>query len=156
MSEPSGRDDLFSPSLTQTAARELPAGGRPWRLGSQFYVSFFGGPLAAGAVGYLNGRRLGLSLERRLAMIGIGLAGFAGALVLAVSVLDADSGGRRFPVAIAGVAAFLATRQLQHRADRLYGFGKDEEQAYDSLWGPGLAIVVLFGLLSVVVVAAVI
>jgi hypothetical protein len=56
--------DLFSPSLTRSVRRDLPAGSRPWRLASQFYVAFFGGPLAAGAIGLLNGKRLGLPRER--------------------------------------------------------------------------------------------
>jgi len=154
--KPGARDeDMFSPSLTQTARRELPSGEKPWRLGSQFYVAFFGGPLAAGAIGYLNGRRLGLSLERQLAIIGIGIAGFAAALTVAGIVLDDESGGRRLPLAIAGVASYLACRQLQRDADRLYGLDRDEDQAYGSLWAPGLGAVLLLGTFSLIVLAAV-
>ena len=59
MSRPE-RDELFAPTLSQTARTELPPGEKPWRLNSQFYVAFFGGPLAAGTIGYLNGKRLGV------------------------------------------------------------------------------------------------
>ena len=72
-------DDLFSPSLRDRAA--IPAGARPWRLSSQFYVAFFGGPLAAAAIGVVNGRRLGLGTGR---LVGIAAAG-VGALCLLIA-----------------------------------------------------------------------
>ena len=103
--------DLFSPSLTQSVRRELPAGSRPWRLDSQFYVAFFGGPLAAGAIGVLNGKRLGLSRERLSAIGGIGVAGFVAVAVVAV-LLDIGTRGR-IVLAVAGVASFLVARELQ-------------------------------------------
>lgn len=149
-------DDLFAPSLTQSERRLLPAGQKPWRLGSQFYVAFFGGPLAAGAIGYLNGKRLGLPQSRLGAILGIGIAGFVAALAIAVVFVDAEAGrGPRLMLAVAGVASFLAARELQKDADRLYGVSLDHEQAYDSLWAPGLGTVFLFGILSLVVMAAI-
>jgi hypothetical protein len=150
--------DLFSPSLRQSARRDLPAGSRPWRLRSQFYVAFFGGPLAAAAIGFLNGRRLGLSRERLWAIAGIGIVAFVAVLALAGLVLAADTSvnrGPRLMLTVAGVVSFLAAHELQKDADRLYGLNRDEEQTYDSLWGPGLGTVLLAGIFSVAVVAAV-
>lgn len=145
--------DLFSPSLTQSVRRELPAGSRPWRLDSQFYVAFFGGPLAVGAIGYLNGKRLGLSRERLWALAGIGVAGFVAVVVVAVI---ADIGTRgRILLAVAGVASFLVARELQKDANRVYGLSRNEHEAYDSLVGPGLAAVLLSGLASLAVLTAV-
>jgi len=148
-------DDLFAPSLTQSERRELPSGQKPWRLGSQFYVAFFGGPLAVAAIGYLNGKRLGLPQERLAAIIGAGLAGFAVAVGAAVVFLSATGAGPRLIVAGAGVVSYLAVRELQKDADRLYGINRDEDLAYDSLWAPGLGAVFLFGIFSIVVIAAV-
>ena len=146
---PVHEDDLFSPSLSQTAARELPAGARPWRLGSQFYVAFFGGPLAIAAIGFLNAARLGLPSSRRWQIAAAGAAAFAGAAA-AVLLLDSDV-TPRLTVAVAGVACYLVVRRLQQDADRLYGLGRDEELAYDSLVGPGLLAVVVAGLATVAV-----
>ena len=149
-------DTLLSPSLTGSSRRQLAAGERPWRLASQFYVAFFGGPLAASAIGYVNAKRLGLPGTRLGAILAIGVACFAAAVAAAVALADAESGrAPRLVLAVAGVVAYLGARQLQKDADRLYGLNRDEEQAYDSLWGPGLGAVFLFGIFSVVVVAAV-
>ena len=149
-------DDLLAPSLTQSERHHPPAGERPWRLGSQFYVAFFGGPLAAGAIGYLNGRRLGLPGARLGAILAIGVAGFLAALAVAVVFVDTEAGrGPRLMIAVAGVAAFLGVRALQKDADRRYSVSLEDEQAYDSLWAPGLAAVLLFGISSVVVLASV-
>lgn len=145
--------DLFAPSLTQTGLRELPAGSRPWRLGSQFYVAFFGGPLAIGAIGFLNGKRLALSQQRLWAIAGASIAGF---LALVVAAVVIDPGGRaRVLVAVAGVVAFLGIRELQKDPDRLYGLNRDEDDAYDSLWGPGLAAVLVCGIAEAIVLVAV-
>jgi hypothetical protein len=146
--------DLFAPSLTQTGLRELPAGSRPWRLGSQFYVAFFGGPLAIGAIGFLNGKRLALSQQRLWAIAGTGIAGFL-ALVVAVAVLIDPGGRARLLVAVAGVVSFLGIRELQKDPDRLYGLNRDEDDAYDSLWGPGLAAVLVCGIAQAIVLVAV-
>ncbi len=136
-------DDLFSPSLSQSTTRQLPEGSRPWRLGSQFYVAFFGGPLAIAAIGFLNATRLGLPSSRRWQIAGAGAAALAGAAV-AVLLLDSDA-TPRLVVAIAGAACYVVVRRLQQDADRLYGLGRDEELAYDSLVGPGLLAVVVGG-----------
>ena len=145
-------DELFSPSLRDRA--EVRLAQRPWRLGSQFYVAFFGGPLAAALIGVVNGRRLGVDGGRLLAIAAAGAA----ALGLAVAVgasLDGDDARPRFFLAVAGVATFLVARQLQKAADERYSRGRSEEQIYDSLWWPGLAAVIVCGLASAVALGAV-
>ena len=146
--------DLFAPSLTQTRLRDLPAGSRPWRLGSQFYVAFFGGPLAIGTIGYLNGKRLGLSQARLWAIAGVGAVGFAAVLIAASAFVDAGSRGRAL-IAISGVLSYLVARELQKDGDRLYGVNRSDDEAYDSLWGPGLAAVLGCGIAQAVVLVAV-
>jgi hypothetical protein len=145
--------DLFSPSLTQSVRRELPEGSRPWRLSSQFYVAFFGGPLAVGAIGLLNGKRLELARERLWALAGVGIAGFI-AVVVVAAIIDAGTRGRPL-LAGAGVVSYLVARELQKEPDRLYELNRDSNQAYDSLLGPGALVVVLSALASLLVLAAV-
>jgi hypothetical protein len=142
------RDELFTPSLTQTRRRILVEGERPWRLGSQFYVAFFGGPVGAATVGWLNGGRLQLPQARRVAIAAAGLAAFALAAVL-VRAVDSEWASPRFLLAATGVLAYAVSRWLQHAADRRYGIG--QEDTYDSLWGPGLAIVLVCGFASAAV-----
>jgi uncharacterized membrane protein len=144
------RDELLTPSLTQSALRELPPGRKPWRLGSQFYVSFFGGPLAAAAVGFMNADRLELPRDRRAAIVAAGLLGFALAIALLLTV-DSEWTRPRFLLAVTGVLAYAVVHRLQHAADRRYALGRDDESAYDSLWQAGLAIVLVAGLASAAV-----
>lgn len=142
-------DDLFAPTLTQSESRQLPEGKRPWRLGSQFYVAFFGGPLAVAAIAYVNGKRLGLPSARLAATLAIGAIGFLAVLAVAALFVDPDAGsGPRLLISVAGVVTYLALRALQKDADRRYGMALDDEQAYDSLWGPGLAAALLLGFFS--------
>lgn len=137
--------ELFTPSLTQTTRRDLPAGSRPWRLSSQFYTAMFGGPLAAGLIGYLNGKRLGLSQERLWAIAGVGIAGFVALAIVSAALLDTSGRGRGI-VAVAGLVCYLGVRELQKDSDRLYGLDRDDDEAYDSLWNPGLVIALAFGI----------
>ena len=154
MNEHEARDDLFSPSLSQTARAELPSGERPWRLNSQFYVAFFGGPLAAGTIGYLNARRLGLPNRQLFAIGAAGLAGFVLAIML-VAMVESDFVRPRVAIAGTGVVAFLVARQLQKEADRRYGFGRDEERVYDSLVQTGLAVAFVAGILTILALSVV-
>jgi hypothetical protein len=67
-----------------------------------------------------------------------------------------DPGGHaRVLVAVAGVVSFLGIRELQKDPDRLYGLNRDEDEAYDSLWGPGLAAVLVCGIAEAIVLVAV-
>ena len=63
-------------------------------------------------------------------------------------LLDSDV-TPRLVVAIAGAVCYLVVRRLQKDADRLYGLGRDEELAYDSLVGPGLLAVVVGGFATI-------
>jgi hypothetical protein len=49
-------DKLLRPTLQD----QRRTGARPWRVESQVYVGFFGGPLAIGAIAFLNSHRLGV------------------------------------------------------------------------------------------------
>jgi len=155
MNEPATRDELFAPSLSQTSRTELPPGEKPWRLNSQFYVAFFGGPLAAGAVGYLNGRRLGVPSRGLVAIGAAGVAGFVLAIVL-VATVDWELVRPRIMIAATGVLAFFVARQFQKDADRRYGFGRDVELAYDSLVRTGIVIALAAGIFSALVLAVVV
>ena len=144
------RDDLYSPTLTDVHRRraDLP---QPWRLGSQLYVAFLGGPLAAATVGYLNGKRLGLPRERLLAIAALGVLGLL-LVVVAIAVTGADNRAR-FISNVSGVLTFLGARQLQGDADRVYrAQAADENEAFASLWGPGLLIVLASSLVTAAIV----
>ena len=154
MAERAPNDDLLQPRLQGVRRKTLAEGERPWRLGSQVYVAFFGGPLAAAAVGYLNAGRLGLPRERRAAIVAAGLVGFAVAIVVALTV-ESEWTRPRFLLLATGLLAYSATYRLQRAADRLYGLGRDEETAYDSLWQTGIAIVLVAGIASAAVLASV-
>ena len=53
-------DGLLRPSLQDAHLPGTHGPRRPWRVGSQFFVAFFGGILPGALIAYLNGRRLGL------------------------------------------------------------------------------------------------
>ena len=80
--------------------------------------------------------------------------GFAALLIAASAFVDAGSRGRAL-IAITGVASYLVARELQKDGDRLYGVNRSEDEAYDSLWGPGLAAVLVCGVAQAVVLVAV-
>jgi hypothetical protein len=148
-------DDLFSPSLAGTRPERLPAGRRPWRLGSQFYVSVLGGPLAAGLVGFLNGQRLGLPRARLAAIAAIALAALAAVAVTLAAVSPKADSPVRLVSMVGGAAAYVAIRALQTDADRRYTAGRDGAESYDSLWLPGLGIVVAGSILAAMVIVGV-
>lgn len=147
-------DNLYEPTLADLDER--PAGSDPpWRLDSQGYVAFFGGPLAAAVVGVLNGRRLGLDRDRLLAIGAIGVVGLAVAIA-AYALIGFEGRTPRLLLAVAGILTYLGTRKLQQPADRLFQMHPDtDEDSYDSLWGTGFLIVVVCGLGSVALVGAI-
>jgi hypothetical protein len=140
-------DDLFRPTLAGTRAR-AGTGDRPWRVSSQFFVAFFGGPLAAAVVGILNGRRLGLGPVRLLGMAAAGVAAYAVALGAGVVISGLTQRGARLTLVVGGVLTYLVTRRLQEDADRRYAAGLGFDDTYASLWLTGLLIVVGVGLPS--------
>ena len=149
-------DDLFQPSLRGVRRKRLAEGERPWRLGSQFYVAFFGGPLAVAAIAWFNARRLGMPSARTWLIPAVGLAGLVATIVAAL-VVDADLGdSQRLVARIAAVATFGVLYLLQRAPDRVYhafADGDDEEHMYDSLWGPGLAATFGLGILQLGILA---
>ena len=144
-------DDLFTPSLGGLRRGAPPSGQRPWRLASQFYVAVFGGPLAAGLVGYENGKRLGLPGRRLVAIVGIALVALVGVAVAAALLGSEDTGPLQLAVMVAGALAYLPIRELQKEADRRYRAGRREDTRYDPLFRLGIGAVlvgiVLTGLL---------
>lgn len=151
------RDDLFTPSLQHAPrVRALPRGDRPWRLGSQLYVGFFGGALAVAAVAWENSRRLGAPAETRRFVVVLGVLGVAASVVVAYLLYGKGLGGVRVGYRVVGVLAFGALYKLQEGADRVYSYrapGGDDEQ-YDSLWVPGLVAAVAGGLVEAGIVFA--
>ena len=143
-------DDLFAPSLEQT--KQPGERGKPWRLSSQFWVAFFGGPLAAAVIAHQNAARLALDERRRLLLIVSGLVGFLLAVALAVVLERVDAGfGPRLVNQAAGVISYGAFYKLQRPGDRVYQYYSDlpEDRAYDSLLGPGALAVFGIGFPSV-------
>jgi hypothetical protein len=145
-------DDLFRASLVGYVA---PA-ERPWRLEPQFWVAFFGGPLAAGALAWVNAGRLRLQPARRIAILWIA----AGALVLqvvAAAVLAAadiasatgDGYGRIVGLTVqgGGAVAHPFLHRVQSSGDRVFRLARREAE-YAALWRPGLLAVVVGGVIG--------
>lgn len=149
-------NDLLQPALRGVRRVRRGEGDQPWRLGSQLYVGFFGGPLALAAIAWFNSDRLGMPKPRRLLIPLVGLAGFLAMIVAAVATEQGVGGSQRLLLSVAGVASFGILFLLQRSPDRVYhAFADgDENQVYDSLWGPGLAATVGFGLLQVAILLA--
>lgn len=150
-------DDLLAPSL-QHLPEGGPPGRSPWRVGSQFWVAFLGGPLAVGAIAWLNAGRLGLPASRRHAMLSLAIGALVVLLVGLGWVLatpDSDPGPRaplRAAVQAAGVLVYLALAGLQRTGDRRHqAFGGD----YAPLWGPGLLAILAGALLQAAAAVAV-
>jgi hypothetical protein len=151
-------DPLLSPTL-QDGQQDDGAREPPWRLQSQFWVAFFGGPLAASAIAFFNCRRLRVPSESRRWIFVIAAAALGAAGLLAFVLVAADVGsGARLANQAAGVLAFIPLHRLQKSADRVYLFygDQDEDDAYESLWGPGLAAVFLLGLPVTLVLSAIV
>jgi hypothetical protein len=127
-------DDLFSPTISAP----VPA-ARPWRVGSLVYPAFFGGPLAAAALGAVNGRRLGLGV---LPLLGIGAAGLVGIVARMFAIAATISGS--LPVngvirGALGLAVFAIAMLAQRRRYRAFELRGGEPA---SLVGPGIIAVV--------------
>jgi hypothetical protein len=136
-------DDLFRPTV-----REFPVSGkRPWRPESIFYAAFFGGPLTAGLLGVVNGRRLGLPTPRVLLIALAGVAGF-GLWIVAALLTDANNVVRLFG-SITGSLAWLVVIAFQRGPFRAYAYG-DGEPA--KLLVPGLLAAIGLVLAQVIVI----
>lgn len=158
MGEPTTRDaELFEPSLAGKRRPALEEGRRPWRLGSQFYVAFFGGVLAVSAIAWLNARRLGVSPQRRRLIAVVALAGLVGVIVVVLLFGGDVASSQRLLARLVAVGAFGVLYALQMSADRVYHAfeGGDEDDLYDPMWTPGLAATFGLGLVQAGIVAAV-
>lgn len=151
--ERGGLDELLTPTLGEQRAH-TPSIDRPWRLGSQVYVAFFGGVLAVTAIAILNARRLGMAPKTLWLMGGVGAAGLAGAV--AVVALIADSGSSaRVPARIVALAACGVLYLIQRSADRVYHYHARADDPYDSLLGPGLIACFTVGVLEAILLVVV-
>jgi hypothetical protein len=131
-------DDLLQPTL---AGREAASPGRPrpWRLTSQVYPAFFGGPLAVGAIAVLNSVWLRMPPRLPIAIGAIALAAEGAFAALYVTVGDSAAG---LATAVAGLAVYGAAYLLQRSPDRVYHYYAREDQPYASLFLPGLGAIV--------------
>ena len=125
------RDDLLQPSLADHEGTKY----QPFRLSSQVYVAFFGGALATGAIGFINAMFLGMPNRARAAIIALALAA-EGAFVAVAAATETDQ--VRLLSIVAGLVAFGGAYLIQRSPDRVYHFHTDDEEPYQSLFGPGL------------------
>lgn len=125
----------------------------PFNLGSLLYVGFFGGPLALGAIAWIQARRLRLPapVQRLLWVLCLtGIAG-VGATVLVVDSVEAFSEIRtnllfRRANNLWGLLGWMTVERLLGGADRRYAVrDTHDEEPRSSLWVPGLAAVFLLG-----------
>ena len=152
--ERGGLDELLQPTLAEQRAH-TPSIDRPWRLGSQVYVAFFGGALAVTAIAILNARRLGLPAKTQWIMGAVGAAGLAGALLVVASIGGDSGSSARVPARIVALAAYGLLYLLQRRADRVYHFHAKSGDPYDSLLGPGLIACFTLGIVEAVLIVLV-
>ena len=121
-------DDLLRPSLQEHEAPP-PTAAKPWRVGSQVYVGFFGGALAVGAIAFVNTYRLRLPDRSRLFVVLATLAGAAATgTMLALGVA-------RPSWQVGGVVTYGLAYLVQRRADRAFEYYGGE---HDSLVAPGI------------------
>lgn len=140
-------DELLMPSIGDVPARDRDA-PKPWRLGSQVYVAFFGGVLPVTAIALLNARRLGLRGKPLALIAGAGVLGLAGALVVAALLAGERSSSVRIGARIVALATYGVHYLVQRSADRVYHFHARDEEPYDSLLGPGLIACFTVGLVE--------
>ena len=152
---PPVKGDLLTPTLTEHRPRDWHE-RLPWRLGSQVFVAFLGGPVAVTIIAVLNGARLRMPRERLLLMAAIGVAGtIAG--VLAAGLIDL--GSARLLVQVAGVLTAGPLHLLQRSPDRVHSTFSphhDPEDDYGSLWLPGLGAVLAGWLVQLTLVGLVV
>lgn len=144
--------DLLSPSLQEHVPRARDA-AKPWRLGSQVYVAFFGGVLAATLIAVLNARRLRMPRRETLKILAAAALGLVGLEVLAYVVGSADETGQGVRVAmrVLALAAWGLMYLVQRPYDRVYSaFSReDEDEEYSSLIIPGLLAAIVLGLVEI-------
>jgi hypothetical protein len=151
-------EDLLAPSLqAEEPVRALVPGERPWRIGSQVYVGFFGGALAVAAIAFANARRLRAARRTERGIVVIGVVGVAVSIVagyIANEASDGNGTAHRLASRIVGVVVAGVLYKLLKPADRIYSFRSPAEadDDYDSLWGPGIVAVLAGGIVQEVLV----
>ena len=131
---------------------------RPWKLLSQFYVAFIGGPLAYTGIAYLNAKRLGLSGARLWAIptLGVAMTLISLTVMSYAQIADLDIDGStdapfggfwvRLISRIIAVALFVVFARMQKSADRIYQINHAaHDDIYASLWVPGIVASVVLG-----------
>lgn len=105
------------------------------------YVAILGGVLAVAPIAFLNADLLGASKKARWVIVAAGAVG-AAALVAYAAV-----GGVRVGAQLIGLAAWIPMYLIQRPWDRIHSaFGPDDDDdAYESLLGPGLLAVIAGG-----------
>lgn len=139
-------DELFSPTIRN---EPLPRPA-PYRVGSNVYVGFFGGPVAASLVAAVNARRLSVRSEARRNVLLVGLVFVVLTLVVAFVVpADANARAVRLPVQLLGaVCAVVQSRFLVSR--ERYWQGRGVTPA--SLWGFGFVAVLGAGVVNALLI----
>ncbi|SCL19769.1 hypothetical protein GA0070624_1835 [Micromonospora rhizosphaerae] len=133
-------DDLFTPTITPAAYEQRRP---PWRPGSLLYPAVFGGVAAVTVLALINSTRLRLPGRAVLAIVGAGLAALAARVLVTLTLLDGQSGGAaRLVGALAGALVWLVANLVQKGRFRAYQLRGGTPA---SLWGPGVAAVLLFG-----------
>lgn len=149
-----GLDELLTPTLGEQTARPASL-ERPWRLGSQVYVAFFGGVLAVTAIAILNARRLGMAGRSLWLMGGVGAAGLACSLTAVALIGDGSGSSSRVPARIVALLVCGVLYLLQRRADRVYHYHARAEDPYAGLLGPGLIACFTVGILEMILIVVV-
>jgi hypothetical protein len=150
-------EDLFRPTLQEHLPR---TGARPWRLGSQVYVAFFGGVLAVTPIAFLNAGMLHAPAKVKAAILALGAAGLAALIAAAALLLGGDDvpDGARTALTLVGVLAWGGMFLLQRPYDRIYStFSReqDPDEQYESLLPAGLLAVIGGFFLQTMIVAGV-
>lgn len=152
---PGDLDELLRPTVAERRPNEARPGTLPWRLGSQFYVAFFGGAAGAAIVAWRNASRLGLASSQRWTIAALGALGvLAAALVVTLVGSDDDGGTTTARVAgqVVSITAWGGMYLVQRTADRVHAFHSRDGEPYGSMWGPGFGAVVAGVLVQLVVI----
>ncbi len=148
--------DLLTPSLGGHAPTGARGGPRPWRLGSQVYVAFFGGVIAVTAIAFLNALRLNADRRRKIAILAAGAAGLGACIAFAALYGDEDGSGLRLGTRALSLVAFGGMYLAQRSPDRVYHYytgNVSDDDDYESLWVPGLVAALPGAVILALVVA---
>ena len=130
-------DDLLQPSVVAHAPRTGPL---PFRVGSQFWVAFFGGSIAVTIIALVNAARLRMPAAKRWWIVAVGVLGVAASAgvfyLIEAGTTKASGSTMRLAWRVIAVLVYLVLRKIQDRDDDHHTvFGGGE---YASLWIPGI------------------